>query len=91
MTDATLVQVLDTTDEFPVELGCLLLVEPRISDDKVKKLTPIGMLHDHEKLLLCLNDLNGSDRSIKIKTDTHIARNGKREPILAQLVFLLTS
>lgn len=57
MTDATLVEVLNSTDELPVKLGCLLLVEACISDDKVEELASVGMLHDHEKLLLRLNNL----------------------------------
>ena len=48
MADATLVQVLDSTDELPIELGCLLLIQACISDDKVKKLASVRMLHDHE-------------------------------------------
>ena len=61
MADTTLVEVLDAADEFPVELGCLLLIQACISDDKVKKFTTICMLHDHEKLLLSLNNLHNSN------------------------------
>ena len=58
MANATLVQVLNSADELPVEFGCLLLVQACISDDKVKKLATVGMLHNHEKLFLCFNDLS---------------------------------
>ena len=57
MTDTTLVQVLNSADELPVKLSCLLLVEACISDDEVEELTSVGMLHDHEKLLFRLNNL----------------------------------
>ena len=57
MADATLVQVLNSADELPIKLGCLLLVEARISDDEVEELAAVGVFHDHEQLLLRLNDL----------------------------------
>ena len=58
MANATLVQVLDATDEFKVELGSLLLIQASISDDKIEQFPAVGMLHDHEKLLLRLNYLH---------------------------------
>lgn len=57
MADATFVKVLDTADELPVELGSLCFIEARISDNEVKKLTSVGVFHDHEQFLLSLNDL----------------------------------
>ena len=57
MTNATLVEVLNTADEFPVEFGSLFLIETSISDDKVEKLTSVSMLHNHEKFFLSFNDL----------------------------------
>jgi len=63
MADAAFVEVLDATDELPVELGSLLFVQARISDDEVEELATIGMLHYHKKLLLSLNDLYQQLRS----------------------------
>ena len=48
-------QILDSADQLPVKLGCLLLIQACISDDEVEKLTSVRMLHDHEKFLLGLN------------------------------------
>ena len=58
MADTTFVQVFDATDQFIVEFGSLLLIEACISDNKIKQLTPVGMFHDHKKLLFSLNYLN---------------------------------
>ena len=58
MADATLVQVFDAADQFPIKLGSLLFIQACISDDEVKKFTTVGMLHDHEKFFFRLNDLN---------------------------------
>ena len=48
MANATLVQVLDATDKFKVELGSLLLIQASISDDKIEQFSTIRMLHNHE-------------------------------------------
>ena len=58
MANTTLVEVLNTTDELPVEFGSLFLIKTSISDDKVKKFSSISMLHDHKELLLCFDDLD---------------------------------
>jgi len=52
------VQVLDATDQFPIKLGCLLLIQSRISDDKVEQLAAVSVLHNHKELLLCLDNLS---------------------------------
>ena len=57
MADATLVQILDSWDEFPVEDGSLLLVESSVAHDEVKEFSSIRMLHDHEQFFLSFNDL----------------------------------
>ena len=58
MADATFVEVLNATDKLPVEFCSLSFIKSSISDDKVKKLSSIGMLHDHKELLLCFDDLD---------------------------------
>ena len=58
MADATLVQVFDAADELPVKLGSLLFIQACISDDEVEEFATVGVLHDHEKFLLSLYDLN---------------------------------
>lgn len=66
MTDPTLVQVLDAADEFLVELGSLGFVESRISDDKVKELASVCVLHDHKELLLRFDDLDARGKAGEI-------------------------
>ena len=55
--NATLVEVLNTTNELPVEFGSLFLIKTSISDDKVEKLATVSMLHNHEKFLLSFDNL----------------------------------
>ena len=62
MAHATLVQILDSADEFPVELGRLGFIETRISDDEVEELAAIRVLHDHEEFFLRLDDLRSPTR-----------------------------
>ena len=78
MTNTTLVEVLNTTDELPVEFGSLFLIKTSISDDKVEKLATVGMLHDHEELLLSFDDLKTASGT---RTDrrTELERLMKRE------------
>ena len=64
MANTTLVEVLNTTDELPVEFGSLFLIKTSISDDKVEKLATVGMLHDHEELLLCFNNLQTQSEAV---------------------------
>ena len=59
MAHSALVKVLDATDELPVELGGLCLSQASISDDEVKELATVSMLHYHKKLFLGLDDLPG--------------------------------
>ena len=57
MTDTAFVEIFDSTDQLPVELSGLLFIQASISDDEVKKLTSVSMFHNHEQLLLGLDDL----------------------------------
>ena len=57
MANSTLVEVLNTTYELPVEFGSLFLIKTSISDDKVEKLATVSMLHNHEKFLLSFDNL----------------------------------
>ena len=57
VTNTTLVEVLNTTDELPVEFGSLFLIKTSISDDKVEKLATVSMLHNHEKFFLSFDNL----------------------------------
>lgn len=57
MADAALVQVFNAADEFPKELRRLYLTESLVSDDEVKELASVGVLHDHEEFLLGFDDL----------------------------------
>ena len=57
MADARLVDILDAGDKFEVELAGLLLGESRVSDNIVKELATIAVLHDHVEFFLSLNDL----------------------------------
>jgi len=54
---AALVQVLDARDQLLVELARLLLLQTRVPHDVVEQLAAVGVLHDHEELLLGLDDL----------------------------------
>lgn len=56
MTDTALVQVLNSADQLPVELCSLLFVEASITDNEIEQLATVGMFHNHEKFLFCLND-----------------------------------
>ena len=69
MADSTLMQILYATDELPVEFCSLLLIQSRISDDKVKKLATVSVLHNHKQLLLCLDNLVGHKNTMtKLRT-----------------------
>jgi hypothetical protein len=54
---ATFVQILNARNQFAVEFGSLFLGQARVPDDVVEKFTAIRVLHDHEELLLCFDDL----------------------------------
>jgi hypothetical protein len=54
---AARVQVLDARNQLLVELARLLLLQTRVPHDVVEQLAAVGVLHDHEELLLRLDDL----------------------------------
>ena len=57
MTNTAFVKVLNAANELPVKLGSLGLVKTGVSHNKIEQLTSVCVLHDHEKLLLSLNNL----------------------------------
>lgn len=57
MADTALVQVLNAGNQFPVELGGLLLGQPGVAHDVVEEFASVGVLHDHVELFVCFNDL----------------------------------
>ena len=57
MANTTLMEVLNATDELPVEFGSLLPIKASISDDEVEELATVCMLHNHEKFLLSFDNL----------------------------------
>jgi len=61
------VKVLDSGDELTVKFGRLLLGQARVTHYVVEELATICILHYHEKLLLCLDDLY--IRQLKGRTD----------------------
>lgn len=56
MTNARLMDVLNTADQFEVKLASLLLTQSGVSYNEIKELTPITVFHDHIELLLGFND-----------------------------------
>ena len=65
MTDTALMQVLNSADQLPVELCSLLFVKASITDNEIEQLATVGMFHNNEKFLFCLDDLQQS-------TDMHV-------------------
>lgn len=57
MAHPTLVEILYARNEFLVKFACLLLRQPLMLDDVVKELPAGRVLHDHEEILLGLDDL----------------------------------
>ena len=68
MADTALMEILNTRNEFPVELCSLLFVESRISDNEVKKLTAVTVFHDHEQLFLGFDNLRQSRINTEFET-----------------------
>lgn len=58
MADPTLVQVLNACDELCKQFGGLLLLQARVSDDKVKKFSTVSIFHYHEQFFVRLDDLS---------------------------------
>lgn len=56
MADARLVDVLDATDKFKVELAGLFLGQSGVSHDVVEELAAVAVLHNHVEFLFGLDD-----------------------------------
>ena len=55
--DTALVQILDAADEFSINFGCLLFLETGVSDDEIKQLATVSILHNHKQFLVSFYDL----------------------------------
>ena len=57
MAHPALVKIFDARDEFLVKLACLLLTQPLVLHDVVKKLTSSRKLHYHEQVFFSFDNL----------------------------------
>jgi hypothetical protein len=55
--DTALVQIFDATDELSINFGCLLFLETGVSDDEIKQLATVSILHNHKQFLVSFYDL----------------------------------
>jgi hypothetical protein len=56
MADSTLMDVLNTRNEFEIEFAGLFLAQTSVPDDVVEQLASVGILHDHKQLFFGLDD-----------------------------------
>lgn len=61
VTDATLVNVLDTRDQLLIHAAGCLLVQALVRHNVVKELSILAVLHDQEKLTFSFNDFKQLD------------------------------
>jgi hypothetical protein len=57
MTYATFMEVLNARDKLLIKLASLFLRQALMFDNIIEKFSACGILHDHEEILFCLNDL----------------------------------